>query len=137
MVEWLGVVGSNIQTLLLIPQSKHKLETPSRTPTQWLGTAGQGQRIISQGILPRVMFDFKYLGQTINQLGRRYITMITTSLSTHTVTRQLRAVRVQVKLQYPTLSKSMLSYIVKYIVCSVNGTDAVYFPNEIFPTTLS
>ena len=56
-------------------------------------------------------FDFSHLTQTINQLGRRYCNMIRTSLTTHTETRQLRAIRID--LSY--FSRIYISFIFLFI----------------------
>ena len=71
-------------------------------------------------------FDFSHLTQTINQLGRRYCNMIRTSLTTHTETRQLRAIRIDLKKTFPKWSKSALSYTTKYVQSSINN---VQHPN--------
>ena len=46
--------------------------------------------------------------------------MIKTSLTTHTETRQLRAIRIDLKKTFPKWSRSVLSYTTKYVQSSIN-----------------
>jgi hypothetical protein len=55
-------------------------------------------------------YDFKHLTQTINQLARRYTTMIKTSFTTHLPKRQVKTVRMQVMEAHPRLSRSLCSF---------------------------
>jgi hypothetical protein len=78
-------------------------------------------------------FDFKRLGQTMNQLGRRYLTVIKTSFTRHILAHQIKAVRTQVQHKYPELAtkkkKSLCAFITKDLVWQINCVDGMYRPD--------
>jgi hypothetical protein len=76
-------------------------------------------------------YDFKYLTQTINQLGRRFHTMFMTSLQTHLQTRQKKNVYTFIQTLYPTHSKSMNNYLVHHILWSISGASLSSFTYPI------
>jgi hypothetical protein len=73
-------------------------------------------------------YDFKHLTQTINQLARRYTTMIKTSFTTHLPTRQAKTVRMQVMQAHPGLSRSLCSFVTKSLLWQINGIHAMHRP---------
>jgi len=76
-------------------------------------------------------YDFKYLTETINQLGRRFHTMFMTSLQTHLQTRQKKNVYTFIQTLYPTHSKSMNNYLINHILWPISGASlrSFTYPN--------
>lgn len=66
-------------------------------------------------------YDFTYLGQLENQLGRRMHTMVMTSLCRHTNSRRFRAILTSIKATFPTLNKSVSSFVTKQIMWTLSG----------------
>jgi hypothetical protein len=66
-------------------------------------------------------YNFSHFTQLINKLGRRMHTMVMTGLCTHMNSRRTRAVRTSIMSTFPTLSKSVCSFVTKHVVWSISG----------------
>ena len=74
-----------------------------------------------QHVSPVTTFDFTGFVQLTNQLGRRYKTVILTSLTTHLLTRQKKTIRLTITNSYPKLTKSMMNFLVRRLVWEIAG----------------
>jgi hypothetical protein len=79
------------------------------------------QRGRAQAPPPVSDYDFTYLGQLENQLGRRMHTMVMTSLCRHTNSRRFRAILTSIKATFPTLNKSVSSFVTKQVMWTLSG----------------
>ena len=74
-----------------------------------------------QHVPPVSDYDFIYFGQLLNQLGRRMHTMVLTSLCTHMNSRRTRAIRTSIMSVFPTLTKSVCSFVTKWVTWTLSG----------------
>jgi hypothetical protein len=74
-----------------------------------------------QHVPPMSDYDFTYFGQLYNQLGKRMLTMVMTSLCRHMNSRRSRAIRISIMNMFPKLSKSVCSFLTKQILWSLSG----------------
>ena len=74
-----------------------------------------------QHVPPVSDYDFTYFTQLQNQLGRRMHTMVMTSLCRHTNSRRFRAILTSIKATFPTLNKSVSSFVTKQVMWTLSG----------------